>query len=83
MLSHQPGNYESILFKNLDNISPSDELTDEFLLQLPHQHSQTSLSNVSTISKLTDEILLKLAAPHNQDLMLDDDEPTPTARCSF
>ena len=55
MLSHQPGNYESILFKNLDNISPSDELTDEFLLQLPRQHSQTSLSNVSTISKLTDE----------------------------
>ena len=83
MFSHKPGIIESIFFKNLDNMLPSDELTDEFLLQLPPPHSLTLLTDVETISKLTDELLLQLSAPHNQNLSMDDEETTSIVRYSF
>ena len=61
-------------FKNLENVLPSAELTDEFLLQLEYHHSQTLLTNVSVISKLSD----------NQNLTIDDDEEyTHIVRYSF
>ena len=78
-----PESLNQYFFKNLDNMLPSEELTDEFLLQLPNLDSQNVLSKVSTISKLTDETLLKLPDTHNQDLLLDDYESTHTVTYSF
>ena len=43
-----PESMNQYFFKNLHHILPCDELIDEFLLQLPHSHSQ-SVSNSQEI----------------------------------